>query len=53
MRFVSRLPFLALLFFALPGRQAQKATDQPLPLPVTKKAGVAGGSALTKKDQEE
>ena len=33
MRFVSSLPFLALLFFALPGRQASKAHDQPQPLP--------------------
>jgi hypothetical protein len=33
MRFVSSLPFLALLLFALPGRQASKAPDQPQPLP--------------------
>jgi enediyne biosynthesis protein E4 len=33
MRFVSSLPFLALLFFALPGRQASKAPDQPKPSP--------------------
>src|SRR6202171_3168281 len=33
MRCVSSLPFLALLFCALPGRQASKASDQPKPLP--------------------
>jgi hypothetical protein len=33
MRFVSTLPFLALLFSALPGRQTPKAPDQPQPLP--------------------
>jgi hypothetical protein len=33
MRFVSGLPFLALLLLALPGRQASKAPDQPKPLP--------------------
>jgi len=33
MRFVSSLPFLVLLFLALPGRQAQKTPDQPQPLP--------------------
>jgi enediyne biosynthesis protein E4 len=33
MRLVSSLPFLALLCFALPGRQAFKAPDQPKPLP--------------------
>src|SRR5580700_3623315 len=33
MRFVSGLPFLVLLFLALPGRQDSKARDQPQPLP--------------------
>jgi hypothetical protein len=33
MRLLSGLPFLALLFLALPGRQASKAPDQPQPLP--------------------
>jgi hypothetical protein len=33
MRFLSSLPFLVLLFLALPGRQAHKAPDQPQPLP--------------------
>jgi hypothetical protein len=33
MRFVLGLPLLALLFLALPGRQASKAPDQPKPLP--------------------
>src|ERR1700721_2232259 len=33
MRFVSSLPFLALLWFALPGRQASRAPDQPKALP--------------------
>jgi hypothetical protein len=33
MRFLSSLPFLALLFLALPGRQASQAPDQPQPLP--------------------
>ncbi len=33
MRFVLGLPLLALLFFALPGRQASKAPDQSKPLP--------------------
>jgi enediyne biosynthesis protein E4 len=33
MRFPASLPFLALLLFALPGRQASRAPDQPKPLP--------------------